>query len=255
MIKRIIPFILILITLSAFVLPQQIKKSDFSYINKKYLLGKVDAANNAHFRLISAPYTSKSGMYLEARTDSAFRVMYNAAAKDGINLQIVSAFRSFYRQKSIWEAKWTGTRKVMGQNLSAAYPNAVERAKVILMYSAMPGTSRHHWGTDIDIYSVEDQDFESGKGKKIYEWLRENAAKYGFCQVYTPKGKARPTGYEEEKWHWSYKPVAEIYLSEYEKQIKYTDISGFKGDRTAEKIKVIENYVLGINPDCKKSNE
>jgi LAS superfamily LD-carboxypeptidase LdcB len=249
--KKIITGILILIALSAFVVPQ----SEYDYINKKYLLGKVDAANNAHFRLISAPYTRKSGIYLEARTDSAFRLMYHAAAKEGINLEIVSAFRSFYRQKSIWEAKWSGVRKVMGKNLSAAYPKAEERAKVILMYSAMPGTSRHHWGTDIDIYSVDDKDFEAGKGKEIYSWLKANAAKYGFCQVYTPKGKGRPMGYEEEKWHWSYKPVAEIYLKEYLKQIKYPDIAGFKGDRTAQKIKVIENYVLGINPACKKSNE
>ena len=46
--------------------------------------------------------------------------------------------------------------------------------------------------------------FESGKGKQEYEWLRDNAYEFGFCQVYSEKGMERKYGYEEEKWHWSY---------------------------------------------------
>jgi len=220
-------------------------------VMKRYLLGQVNASKDTAFMKVMKPFTDKPDIYMQTSAYRAYKKMYLAAANQGINLKIVSAFRSFNHQKAIWEAKWTGRRKVLGQNLSKKYPNAEQRAKVILMFSAMPGTSRHHWGTDIDIYSVEDEDFQSGKGKQIYEWLKAHASDYGFCQVYTPKIGKRSTGYEEEKWHWSYKPVAQRNLKYYQRLINYQDIIGFKGDRTAKKIKVIQNYVLGINPDCR----
>ncbi|RLD66905.1 MAG: D-alanyl-D-alanine carboxypeptidase family protein [Bacteroidetes bacterium] len=222
---------------------------------KKYLLGQVNAKEGLIFARIEKPYTNKSTIFMHSEAYEAYKKMYAAASKEGIDLKIISAFRSFDHQKSIWEAKWTGTRKVLGQDLSKKYPNAEKRAKVILMFSSMPGTSRHHWGTDIDIYSLKDEDFLSGKGKVIFEWLSTHAHEFGFCQVYTPKPETRTTGYEEEKWHWSYKPVAMKYLDQYVKYINYKDITGFKGDRVAKQIKVIENYVLGINPNCKKSSE
>ena len=224
-------------------------------ISKTELLGQVDPSQNKDFVTISPPYASRSGMYLRKEAFDAYKKMYDAAAAEDLNLMIVSAFRSFNHQKRIWEAKWTGARKVMGQNLASAYPNGEERAAVILMFSAMPGTSRHHWGTDVDIYSVEDDDFEQGRGKKIYEWLQKNAAQYGFCQIYTPKDSLRPTGYEEEKWHWSYKPLAEKFQQAYQKKISYQDISGFKGDRTAKRLKIIQDYVLAVNPACNISSE
>ncbi len=224
-------------------------------ISKKELLGRVEPAHNQGFIRINPPYASRLGMYLRKEVFDAYKKMYHAAAAEGLNLMIVSAFRSFNHQKRIWEAKWTGAGKVMGKNLATAYPNAEQRARVILMFSAMPGTSRHHWGTDVDIYSVEDSDFEQGRGRKIYEWLQKNAEQYGFCQVYTSKDSLRPTGYEEEKWHWSYKPLAKKFLQAYKKEITYQDISGFKGDRTAKTLKVIPNYVMAVNPHCNISTE
>ena len=220
-------------------------------IDKKHLLGQINPSNDSKFAIIEKPYTSKSNIYMLDKAYAAYKSMYAAAAKEGLDLKIVSAFRSFNHQKSIWEAKWTGARKVLGKDLSKAYQNAEQRAKVILLFSSMPGTSRHHWGTDIDIYSVEDKDFQKGKGKKIYEWLVKNAHNFGYCQVYTPKPSTRTKGYEEEKWHWSFLPIAKKYLVEYKKTITYNDIEGFKGDRVAKKIDVIENYVFGINPNCK----
>lgn len=220
---------------------------------KKYLLGQVNAKEDLIFARIEKPYTNKSTIFMHSEAYEAYKKMYAAAALEKIDLKIISAFRSFNHQKSIWESKWTGARKVLGQDLSKKYTNPEQRAKVILLFSSMPGTSRHHWGTDVDIYSLEDKDFLSGKGKIIYDWLSSHASEYGFCQVYTPKPESRATGYEEEKWHWSYKPVAELRLEQYKKHIKYTDLVGFKGDRVAKKIQVIENYVFGINPNCKIS--
>lgn len=114
----------------------------------------------------------------------------------------------------------------------------------------MPGTSRHHWGTDIDINSVNNSYFNSSKGIKVYNWLVDNAANYGFCQTYTPKGESRENGYEEEKWHWSYMPLAKDYMELFKNEVTYSDLKGFAGDETAEKLKVIENYVMSINKDC-----
>jgi len=173
--------------------------------------------------------------------------MYAEAAKEGLQLKIVSAFRSNYHQKLIWEAKWTGKRKVGGKKLNISITDELLRAKEILKYSSMPGSSRHHWGTDIDIYDLNNSTFESGTGLKVYEWLQQNAAKFGYYQVYT---FGRDVGYNEEKWHWSYLPIAKPMLDAYRANISIKDFSGFKGANTADHVHIIYNYVLGINPEC-----
>ncbi|HAJ99370.1 MAG TPA: hypothetical protein DCM62_05030, partial [Bacteroidales bacterium] len=112
------------------------------------------------------------------------------------------------------------------------------------------GTSRHHWGTDIDINSVEPAYFATDKGKREYRWLCENAAKFGFCQPYTPHGQNRWGGYEEEPWHWSYVPIAANYLIAFQKMVSYQHIRDFDGWETAEELKIIRNFVVNINSNC-----
>jgi len=109
----------------------------------------------------------------------------------------------------------------------------------------MPGTSRHHWGTDIDINDTEEEYFDTKVGKKVYQWLSTHASEYGFCQPYTSKESGR-TGYEEEKWHWSYAPLSNSFLEEYKKLIQYEDINDFRGSETAKSLFVIQNYVDGV---------
>lgn len=220
------------------------------YSNEE-LMGKIDVSSHPEFTRIKPMHTTKSGVYLRKQAYEAFQEMYEAALKDGVHLKIVSAARPFAHQKSIWEAKWTGARLVGGKDLSKTLPNAKDRALEILTYSSMPGTSRHHWGTDIDLNNLENSWFEQGNGLKIYNWLKDNALVYGYCQTYTPKGADRPYGYEEEKWHWSYLPIALDMTQQYEKRIQDTDIAGFKGAEAATQIGVVEKYVLGINKDCK----
>lgn len=178
--------------------------------------------------------------------------MAKEAAREGISLKVVSGYRPFDHQKRIWEGKYNGNRPVDGKNLAQVMPDPGERALKILEYSSMPGTSRHHWGTDIDINDLENSYFSSGKGLKEYNWLLKNAPDYGFCQVYTAKNGIR-TGYEEEKWHWSYMPIAKYYLNAYIDNIQYADIMGFAGSQSAAKIEVIRNYVFGIDSECYKS--
>ncbi len=215
-----------------------------------YLMGKFDPVKHPDFVKIASQYASNNTMRLRKETYESFKKMYTAAKKDGITLQIISATRPFSHQKRIWEAKWNGVRKVEGKDLSKTEPNLVKRALKILEYSSMPGSSRHHWGTDIDINALTNEYFEKGKGKKEYDWLVENASKFGFCQPYSPKGDARPYGYFEEKWHWSYLPISLKLTKAYNSQIKNEDITGFKGAETAAEIDIIQKFVLGISQDC-----
>lgn len=219
-------------------------------INKEYLLGQFEPSEHPLFSRIDSHLTSIKEGYLRKEALVAFSKMQSAAKTDGITLTIVSATRNFNAQKRIWEAKWNGSRKVDGIDLSTIM-DPVERSRLILQYSSMPGTSRHHWGTDIDINSVNPEYFETPKGKREYQWLESNGAKYGFCQTYTPKDTLRPTGYEEEPWHWSFTPLSSIVLKRYQEMVSPADIRGFKGEETVGPLNVISDYVLGINPLCR----
>jgi LAS superfamily LD-carboxypeptidase LdcB len=222
-----------------------------SVLDVSYLMGKFSPSKEVSFTEIPLPYANRAGQYLREETLAAFKNMYNEALKDGVSLAIISATRNFDAQKGIWEANWSGKRIVDGKNLATAVADPVERARIILKFSSMPGTSRHHWGTDIDLNSMDPKYFETDTGKKMYDWLVKNASNYGFGQPYCAKGEQRPTGYEEEKWHWSYLPISKQCINAWKNKVTYDDITGFSGSETAEKLKVIENYVMGVNPDCK----
>ena len=216
----------------------------------QYVLGRFSPAEHPQFIEIPIAHASRGGMYVRREALTAFLKMKEAAKVHGIELRIISAARNFYAQKSIWEAKWNGARKVGGKNLTDAIPEPKPRALEILKYSSMPGTSRHHWGSDIDINSVNPPYFESGKGKVEYEWLRDNAYHFGFCQVYSVKDSDRPSGYEEEKWHWSYIPIASKLTKFYRENVSNTDIKGFNGS-DALSFEEVSNYVFGIAPECR----
>ncbi|MDX2285948.1 MAG: M15 family metallopeptidase [Bacteroidia bacterium] len=216
------------------------------------LLGLFDPAQEPGFARIPDLYTSGNarGAWMQREALDAFVRMAAAAKQEGVSLTILSATRTFAYQTGIWEAKWTGAREVEGENLALTTSDPVERARKILRYSAMPGASRHHWGTDIDLNALTNSHFESGAGLKTFQWLERRAAEFGFCRPYTAKGAARPYGYEEEKWHWSYLPIAGEYLKAYEHLIGPEMIKGFKGDATAAQIQIIGHYVKGIAPEC-----
>jgi zinc D-Ala-D-Ala carboxypeptidase len=218
----------------------------------KYMMGDVTPATDPLFVALPGGLASKAGMYGHKDAVAALSKMAAAAARDGIELKAVSAFRSFKDQKRIWENKWTGATLVEHGKLPATVPDPKLRALKILEFSSMPGTSRHHWGTDFDLNDLSNSYFDSGKGKAIHDWLSAHGAAYGFCQVYSPKGADRPNGYNEERWHWSYVPVASVYLKQYPTVMGYEHLTGFLGSETAREIDVIPNYVQGINPDCKR---
>ncbi|MFN0013654.1 MAG: M15 family metallopeptidase [Saprospiraceae bacterium] len=209
-----------------------------------YLMGKFNPIKHPDFVPVGKPYTDRPGMFLRREAFEAFKKMWDAAKTDGIQLRIISSTRTFLQQKAIWEAKWARFAKEK--------PAPEARAKKIMEFSAMPGASRHHWGTDMDLNDLNNPAFEqNGKYAGVYEWLKAHAHRYGFCQPYTPLSTDRPYGYKEEKWHWSYTPLSAPMLESYSRQIKDTEITGFAGSETAQKIGIVQHYVQGISPICR----
>ncbi|EMY63087.1 M15 family metallopeptidase [Leptospira terpstrae] len=164
---------------------------------------------------------------------------------------LVSSFRNFGHQKGIWESKFTG-KKVMRVPIKGKSPEEI--TNLILEFSSAPGTSRHHWGTDFDINALDNAYFEeNGKGKILYDWLKQNAHKYGFCQPYSRMSTRNNKGYQEEKWHWSYAPISNQLTKEWIKGFSSGEIqlagsflgADVLGDRALD-------YVRSINPDCEK---
>lgn len=150
---------------------------------------------------------------LEKQTYLAFLKMKNAALKDQINIQIVSGFRSFERQKAIFERKFRNNKK---RGL-----NTEDNFNKIITYSTIPGTSRHHWGTDMDIIDanqpqpegsllIPDNYHGMGNYCALKEWMEANANRFGFYLVYTQNYHRK--GFNYEPWHYSYKPVSQNFL-------------------------------------------
>lgn len=213
--------------------------NDSLNITKGFVLGKFNYKTDSTFTKVDAKHSTKE-IYLNTRAYKAFLEMTEAAKKDSVYFKIISGTRNFYEQKAIWNRKWKKYSNL----------NPVDRAKKILEYSSMPSTSRHHWGTDIDLNSLNNSYFNTGKGLKTYLWLKKHANSFGFYQVYTNKNNGR-TGYNEEKWHWSFVPLASKYLEFYNSNIKTDDISEFEGSQLAKDLHIIEDFVNGIPNNVK----
>ena len=157
---------------------------------------------------------------LTAATAAAFNDMQVAAAYEGFNLQAASSWRSFERQLAIWNGKWRGERPLLdadNQPLDALQLDDMERLHAILRWSALPGTSRHHWGTDLDIYdpdclpvgtrlALEPWEYEAGGWfADLGECLGDHMADFGFFLPYAkPLDAAQGVAYEP--WHISFAP-------------------------------------------------
>ena len=84
-----------------------------------------------------------------------FLALQAAAREAGFELAVLSGFRGYERQLSIWNRKAAGELPVLNSEarpLDPATLGDAELAFAILRWSALPGASRHHWGTDLDVY-------------------------------------------------------------------------------------------------------
>ena len=154
--------------------------------------------------------TLKSGLLHEAYLK--FKQMQNDAKKEGVEIEIVSGYRSYEKQKDIWNNKYNKNFEngILG----------IKNINRIIQYSTLPGTSRHHWGTDIDIIDkrfvpkgdllIEKNYTENGIYSQLFYWMKKNSKKYGFYLVYDDSPNRK--GFKFEPWHYSYKPLSVIFL-------------------------------------------
>lgn len=126
--------------------------------------------------------------YMRKVAATALEKLFAAASEEGIRLKGVSAYRSYSRQKAIYN-----------RNVSTKGEKNANRV------SAIPGSSEHQTGLTIDVSAssvgcaLEERFGDSTEGK----WLAKNSYKYGFIIRY-PKGKEDITGYSYEPWHIRY---------------------------------------------------
>lgn len=146
------------------------------------------------------------GCSIHRHVAAPFAALRRAAALAGLDIVPASAFRDFERQLAIWNAKYT----------ASAMPSA-ERISAILQWSAVPGMSRHHWGTDMDLIDraalppgyrvalVPAEYAPGGPFARAGEWLETHAGRYGFFRPY----RGVRSGVQAEPWHYSFAPTAE----------------------------------------------
>ena len=186
----------------------------------------------------------------------SFEFMKEAALKDSINIKIVSSFRSFNKQKEIWNRKFK-------KNDSLGFSKNKNILKII-EYSTIPGTSRHHWGTDIDIVDdnfkpegdvlLTEKFYNDGTYVQLKKWLDMNSEKFGFYIVYTKNSKRK--GFKHEPWHYSFKPISKDILNEllkvnFSKLFIENEVLGSEYF-TIDFIKYYkENFLLGISSELK----
>lgn len=185
-----------------------------------------------------------------------------AAATDGIDLQIVSAFRDLDAQLRIWNMKYRGERTLYdraGNVRDHAALEARELIEGILCWSALPGASRHHWGSDVDLidraavppdyrYQLLPEEFSSGGVfHALNEWLDANAARFGFFRPYAEYSG----GVYPEPWHLSHTQSATSALQQLTQDLVAETISGLdmlgKDEVLAQLPNIYRTYVLNIS--------
>jgi LAS superfamily LD-carboxypeptidase LdcB len=163
----------------------------------------------------SPTLVEKDGYRLRPEAAQAFDAMKIAALKDGIDIKVVSSYRDYAHQNRIWERKYLRFRE------SGLTPmQAIEK---IIEYSTIPGTSRHHWATDLDLIDgtpkvdgdvlVPSKFHGTGPFCKFKDWMDIHANTFGFQLVYTDEINRK--GFKYEPWHYSYAALSKSYLQAY----------------------------------------
>ncbi len=183
-------------------------------ISKEQFLGLDDS------KLINFKDDPRRMDVLMADRDAAksLGLLFADAYEKGFELRVASAYRSFYRQFKIFDAKFNGKRPVLDENeepIDISSMSAEQKVLNIVRFSAIPGFSRHHFGTDFDIYAInllpegkklELTAREYAKGNYFYplgQYLASNLNKFGFIRPYSGK-----SGLGFEPWHISFNAKA-----------------------------------------------
>ena len=174
----------------------------------------------------SADFVEVDGYIVDKQVLGDYNKLKETFAKSGFALRIESAYRPFERQLSIWNRKASGELKLLSaEGLPMERPADEEQLMyAILTWSALPGASRHHLGSDLDVvdgnacpadYEVELTPAEcDGMFRPFHEKLTEligAGESFGFERVFVPgRGKIQP-----EKWHIAHLPTSRKYLENF----------------------------------------
>ena len=175
--------------------------------------------NKTRLRMPPASNTKALGIHKLMFSD--YQALVSKANESAIEINIASGFRSFERQLLIWNNKFIGKTPIKnsnGETVNITQLSDIAIIEAILLFSALPGASRHHWGCDIDIYApnllgskklqLEPWEYDAtGPMAILSSWLVDNAGEYGF---YFPYDSFRG-GVAAEPWHLSYAPLAKQY--------------------------------------------
>lgn len=200
---------------------------------------------------------------LHASAVPPFLAMHEAAGRAGFELAPVSSFRDFERQRAIWNAKFRGERPALdrkGRPVKMGSLDPGARVETILLWSALPGSSRHHWGSDLDVadgrviaagYKLRlevDEYRRGGPFAALSAWLGANMRRFGFYRPYTRRGG----GVQPEPWHLSFAPVAARALPRMTTRLLTEAIADAGVDGEAEILArlpaIRERYVLDVDP-------
>lgn len=149
-------------------------------VNKYNALPKTAKFDN--LVTLEKPYSNTGKRQVRSEMYEPLKQMMDDAKKEGLNLFVISAFRSYETQEYLFN----NTKKKHGLNYA-------------LTYQAKPGHSEHELGLAVDFNTTQ----EKFKKSKEYAWLKQNAYKYGFIERY-PENKVFITGYGYEPWHYRY---------------------------------------------------
>lgn len=165
----------------------------------------------------------QSGCVLHPDAAAAFLELRAAASQSDIDLVAVSSFRNFEHQLLIWNDKFHGRRALLGRDggvLDASVMTEEQRVAAILLWSALPGASRHHWGTEIDLIDraalapgqrpqlIATEYSPTGVFARLGAWLPRHCEQHGF---FLPYDRDRG-GVQPEPWHVSFAPVSDAAL-------------------------------------------
>ena len=187
------------------------------FLHTENLAEVIHGLSEAHLVPLSP---EEPGIKLTSGAAQAFRELQELARQDGLNLRVASGFRSFERQFRIFSGKMDGSRPVLDRNerpLDTRDMNPEELIRAILVFSAVPGLSRHHFGTDIDVYDPDlvpeggsleltNLEYREGPQAPVSHWLEEHMKECAFFRPYledTPWSAG-------ELWHISYAPDADV---------------------------------------------
>lgn len=173
------------------------------------------------------------GHRLQAEVARAFMALQLDARKAGFELTIASSYRSFSRQFAIWNGKAAGTRPIhddQGRHISIEGLSRTQQLHAILRFSAIPGASRHHWGTDLDVYDSAavppayplqlspGEVAAGGVFDRLHCWLDDRLAAGDSHGFFRPYGQDRG-GVAPERWHLSYAPLSVACAKQFDSEM------------------------------------